>query len=288
MWKATDSIIQPWPRKYYLGLGVQHRTDVRLNNYRCHFLNIVEKRTPEVVEDLASVILPKYSNHFWSPSTKPSKSNLSMDMLRYHRLMARSWVEGRQDAWWSYFEPVRDLLLSWAEWYQIKSDWVLQTALDAMLHWTWHHTRFDKFEKIFGKDWTVARRDKYAATLTPKLRAEFLREYVEEEQRVKEAVVQLPTYRSEPSNSARQFRKFEYEAWDGHDETQFFQQMKALFDQHLAHYRQEIEQRTASLDVVEKIKNLRQFDMLALYLCRGKTPEEIGKLPGLGWKEKSE
>ena len=63
--------------------------------------------------------------------------------------------------------------------------------------------------------------------------------------------------------------------------------MKALFDQHLAHYRQEIEQRTASLDVVEKIKNLRQFDMLALYLCRGKTPEEIGKLPGLGWKEKS-
>src|SRR5262249_33806018 len=150
---------------------VEHRESIRVHNYRSFFLKSIEKCTPEVVEDLARDILPHYSAEFWAECEKDGQSTLRKfdNHVKYHNRYAHAWFSSSDDYWWERYATVRNPLLNWAKRYRIFAEWVLKMALDAMLEWTWHFTRFDKFESVLPWE-VIAER---AKRMTPEMRPQY-------------------------------------------------------------------------------------------------------------------
>src|SRR5258706_11779716 len=148
--RTEHRAMQIWPRKYYTSPTPQHREAIRLHNYRAFFLKCIEKKTPEVVEDLACKIQPLYEKEFWAECEKHGMATYVKfdNHVRYHDRCAHSWFLGAHDFWWDHYGTVRDPLLAWAMQYKLSVEWALKMALDAMLERSWHHTHFEKFDYV--------------------------------------------------------------------------------------------------------------------------------------------
>ncbi|HUQ95167.1 MAG TPA: hypothetical protein VM120_26050 [Bryobacteraceae bacterium] len=72
---------------------------------------------------------------------------------------------------------------------------------------------------------------------------------------------------------------FKYPAWDGRDEKEYLREVCGLFEQHLnAEIAQQLPDRVKATPLITRTE---RFDMMALYLCKGMTPQVISTRPGL-------
>ena len=159
-------------------------------------------------------------------------------------------------------------------------------ALDAMGEWTQHFTHFDKFEPVLPQ----AIIEERAQGMPPEMRSEYLEAMSAHKERVKNAIISWPVKPFTPTNSLfpPESRSFTYPKWDGFDERRYEHYIREKFDEHLKGYMREVEAMAEQATEVEVLTKPERFEMLALYLCRGETPESIGAMKiGGTRKEKS-
>ena len=149
--------------------------------------------------------------------------------------------------------------------------------------WTKHFTHFEKFEEVLPQ----AVVEEQAKRMPSEMRSAYLEEMAAHVERVKNAIVSWPLQPFSPTNSMfpAEPRSFVYSKWDGHDEHEYEGYIRELFDAHLKEYMGEVEEMAGRATLVEPLRKPERFDMLALYLCRNKTPSEIGAL-GIGGANK--
>lgn len=229
-----------------------------------------------MLDHLAQRILPLYEENFWDEAGRTGVNRTYFENgVRYHRRMARSWFRRSQDSWWDRYASVRDPLLEWCDQYRLNAEWVIEMALKALLLWTRNFEHFEKFDKLMSPE-RIAR---YAATLSPDLRARFLAEQRRNEERVSKAFVQWPLMHWLPMNTGIHKpvpRTFTYPEWRGHDVDLYCRKMIEMFKQHLGIYRDEIEKKVTCMQPVPVEGKPEWFEALALKVCRGLSAEVIG------------
>jgi hypothetical protein len=244
-------------------------------NYRVFFLKCIEKTTPVVVEDLAHDALPKYEELFWAACERDGVASTTYDNLKYHKFMARSWASGTHDHWWDHYKAVREVLLNWAERYSLSVEWVLSMALDALIFWTRHFTRFEKIERFLRPEDIEA----IVARLRPESRDGFRAEQAEREARVERTLVVWPiwpvtTETLTPERAAP--RTFQYLPWDGFEVDRYRKDTIEKFKGDLDRYiDSEVKPKLALMDRVPVIKHPEWFEALALQRCLRMAAKEI-------------
>ena len=279
--RSQRPAIKIWPRKYYTSPTKEHREAIRLHNYRCFFLKSIENCTPEVVDDLAYYIQPRYAKEFWADCEQAGPTHTMFDnFVKYHQHYAHSWFLGSRDFWWDRYATVREELLAWAQYYKPQAEWVLKMALDAMGEWTQHFTHFEKFETVLPQ----AVIEERAKRISPDLQSQYLEEMRAHAERVNNAVISWPARPYTPANSIYKpdsqsdLKTFQYPKWDGYDESSYERSIRSLFESHLEECMREVRDLASRATPVEIMTKPERFDMLALYLCRDKKLEEIAAM----------
>jgi hypothetical protein len=233
------------------------------HNYRYLFLDAIERRTPEVLSALRSEVWPEYEKVYWGVS--PSHTN-DYWMYTLHPTLAWSWLSNTKPPGWTAkafraLAPLKKSILRWAKNHGILADWMLMRALDSMLLWTIHESHPSRLKnvarlnrelnKLLGI--TEDRSDGRSAHTRPALWWVSRRWYF-------------------PKAVDRQFT---YAAWAGEDETEYERRLLKEFQGHLAPYLGEVKDRAKTLPRIPVFRRPERFEMLALYLCRGMTREQI-------------
>jgi hypothetical protein len=270
--QRTSRLLLTWPRKY----ASRDHLATHQHNLRVHFVRCIERRTPEVVEDLAREILPHYRSAFESEaSAYGSESELYLDKrAQHHAAMAQALIGATSPAdRWDGYQAVREHLIAWADRYRLRAAWVVEWALHALLHWTSRATQFSSFElmkelEAYAQSGPAERRERLLHELRGALEA-FPRTHVT-----------WPIEGLRPEDySARSARIFEYPAWEGDDIEKYAQVIKADFGKHLTEYLSEIRAQAQIFTELKPITKPERFEMLALYLCRNLTSDRIAADP---------
>ena len=232
------------------------------HNARVLFLQAVEKRTPEVLKSLHHDVWPFYESLYRRVLPPPSEDDW---LYSIHPGLVSDWFSGRDTADWTppiqaTLKRLKKALFTWASSYNILAGWTIGYGLDAMMFWAaqggrWRHR---KLSKQLGED---------RAT--------------EDHQRSRSDGIQH-TWGIGPRwyFAKRELRRFEYATWQGEEENDYRHRVHQQFELHLERYMSEIRNRASTLPKIPKISKPEQFEMLALYLCRGMNLKQIAKLPG--------
>jgi len=248
--KRKNKALSAYPRKY-LPSG-RDSADER-EKFRELFLYQVALTTPEVVTDLARAVLPAYGETFWPEAKRRGAASVWLDNGgKYHREMARAWFHRDTGSkWWNRYGTARDELLAWAKRYRLEAEWLLHAALDALVNWARDRVPDD---------------DKLTAAL-------------EREEPRSIATSGYPWPFLPPWSSWRDSPKrcFEYPVWDGHDERHYQKIVTEEFEKHLTKYLHEIQAEVPLRKRVRLVTKPERFKMLALYLCRRQTLDQIAE-----------
>jgi hypothetical protein len=255
-------------------------------NYRYLFLKAIERQTPEVLTRLRHRVWPQYDSLYWR--VVPPISHTQW-LFGIHPQLAWSWMSDKKPEGWTprasrTLAALKRRLFEWSAKHQIHSDWMLMRALDTMFYWT--HTESDPGrqgrERRFDREWK--------RRLKGQLEQEWDREW---KQYFGSDPETGPGSDPEPETEdatryswdafPRWFfpgdadQHFVYAGWRGEDPLEYIQDVLAQLGKHLRGYLVTVGRRAASLPKTPVLRNPERFEMLALYLCRNMTREQIKK-----------
>jgi hypothetical protein len=216
------------------------------HNASVAFLQAVENKTPEVLNSLHHDVRPLYESVYWRVSPPQTEEDW---LYSLHLGIVAEWFSGGPTADWTpraraALHRLKKGLFAWASNYSILAEWTIRYALDTMMFWT----AYQSFPDRRRGQW-------HGIRLTWGIGPRW---YFEK----------------------RELRRFEYPIWQGEEEDAYRDRVQQQFELHLRRYMSEIRNRASALPKIPKIRKPEQFEMLALYLCRGMNREQIATLPG--------
>jgi hypothetical protein len=258
-------------RKYSSNDNNQER-----DGYRHLFLMCIAKRTPSVLDELATCVFPAYSRAFWSEAASRGPEAVWFDNgTMLHDQVVPVWLNQQTGSdLWNWYDAVREPLMTWCTRYQIKTGWILKIVLDTLAQWSRDRKAFSRFEKIPANISAAAASGNQSAI-----------EWKRKLEAAKQQPIMwptLPTTYSALDTLGEQKRTFEYPEWEGYDKALYELAVRSAFEKHLKDHLAEIQSRIGGMDRISSSK-LEYFEMLALYYCGNLSPEQLSEKLGEVW-----